>query len=259
MYAENFANSNEDIDGFRLLNGPDHVPVGVDRGQMYRFRDIPSGAALLQLRQEARVLAEGEAIRAGGALEEEGDWYSLDDAGLIKKGDKVTLAADAAVLGDKALMNVQVDGAISVISLERVQRRIVIDDDTDARVLPILRKGTERHRAFKDAAEKWERISFSDWKVPGPRTVSWCGRFLAKRGGPMAHHEWWRSVTRLGNGDYGVAEHEAVMRMLQEAVEYDQLDVVNLGCIEHSMRRAQLIEYYHREKTKQDAASKDRQ
>eukprot|EP00973_Karenia_brevis_P039947 5514113-Karenia_brevis.AAC.1 len=98
MYAESFANTNEDIDGFRLLNGPEHVPVGVDRALLYRFREVPSGATLVQLRGEARVLAEGEAIRAGGVMEDEGQWYSLDEAGAVKRGDKVNLAADAAIL-----------------------------------------------------------------------------------------------------------------------------------------------------------------
>eukprot|EP00973_Karenia_brevis_P056024 7792432-Karenia_brevis.AAC.1 len=77
-------------------------------------------------------------------------------------------------MGDKALMNVAVDGSNVVISLERVrredlenwkkQKKIVVDDDTDARVLPILRKGNERHRPFKDAADKWEQITFTDWR-----------------------------------------------------------------------------------------------
>eukprot|EP00973_Karenia_brevis_P018418 2525794-Karenia_brevis.AAC.1 len=109
-----------------------------------------------------------------------GLWYSLDEAGIIKRGDKVDLSIDAAVLGDKALMNVAVDGINNVISLERVrrellsdwkkQKKIEVDDDTDARVLPILRKGTARHRPFKSAADKWEQITFSAWRVPGPRT-----------------------------------------------------------------------------------------
>eukprot|EP00973_Karenia_brevis_P011837 1606546-Karenia_brevis.AAC.1 len=97
-----------------------------------------------------------------------------------------------------------------------------------------------------------------DWKVKGPRTVGWCAKFLSKRGGPVAHHEWWRNTTKLSMTDFGVSEHESIMRSLQDAVEYDQLDIVNLSSFEHMLRRAQLIEYYHREKVRQDTLGKDR-
>ena len=55
--------------------------------------------------------------------------------------------------------------------------------------------------------------------------------------------------------DYGVMEHETAMRAVTAALEYDQLDAVNLLCLEHVMRRAQLVEYYHKEKKRADGSS----
>ena len=71
----------------------------------------------------------------------------------------------------------------------------------------------------------------------------------------MARHEWWKSTAKLTNEDYGVTFHEAVLRALQAGAEYDQLDLVNLASMEHLIRSAQLIEYYHRERSRQEGAS----
>ena len=55
--------------------------------------------------------------------------------------------------------------------------------------------------------------------------------------------------------DYGVAFHESVLRAVQAGAEYDQLDIVNLASMEHLLRSAQLIEYYHRERSRQEGAT----
>ena len=52
-----------------------------------------------------------------------------------------------------------------------------------------------------------------------------------------------------------MTEHQSGMRAFQDAAEYDQLDCVNLACLEHMLRRCQLIEYYHKEKVRQANAT----
>jgi len=42
---------------------------------------------------------------------------------------------------------------------------------------------------------------------------------------------------------------------MSAALEYDQLDAVNLLCLEHVMRRAQLVEHYHKEKKRADGSA----
>ena len=47
------------------------------------------------------------------------------------------------------------------------------------------------------------------------------------------------------------------MRALTDALQYDQLDTVNLASFEHFLRRAQLIEHFHKEKVRQAAVSSE--
>lgn len=46
-----------------------------------------------------------------------------------------------------------------------------------------------------------------------------------------------------------------MMRALEEGSEYDQLDLMNLGLVEHMLRRALLVEYFHRERLRQELTS----
>ena len=55
----------------------------------------------------------------------------------------------------------------------------------------------------------------------------------------------WKQLTKLQVHDYGVEFHEAVMRIVELVVTYDQLDATNVAAIEVALRRAQIIEYYH--------------
>ena len=69
----------------------------------------------------------------------------------------------------------------------------------------------------------------------------------------MAHHEWGRSVGEIGEADFGVLEHEAIMRMIHHLAEYDQMDMTNLAGVEVMLRRAQMIEHFHRERQRLEA------
>eukprot|EP00973_Karenia_brevis_P070894 9853470-Karenia_brevis.AAC.2 len=179
---EDFSSANQDIDGFRLCQGVDHIPPGIDRGDTYRFRELPAGPDMLQYKSEARLLAESEAIRSGDVMGGQSGWYARESIGNIKLGDSVPLDPAATVLGNKALQTIQFEGEEKVILLEQVRGdhlsdwkakyKLEADTETDARVLAILRKGDERFRVYRDACDKWQQVSFADWKVSGPRTVA---------------------------------------------------------------------------------------
>eukprot|EP00971_Amphidinium_carterae_P351450 6492120-Amphidinium_carterae.2 len=93
--------------------------------------------------------------------------------------------------------------------------------------------------------------AFSDWGVQRPRTVAWCLEFINRRGGgPLDHHRYWRTTLGMSKDAWGVAEHEMVMKQIDQACCYDALDVTNLSCFETALRKAQLIEYaYHMDAT----------
>ncbi|CAK0853323.1 unnamed protein product [Prorocentrum cordatum] len=268
VYMEDFSRHNEDIEGFRLSDRRGGGPHGIDPQDVYRFRQEPEGTHLQGLRDEARLLARSEAARGGGAPAGNADlWYAIEEAPGIQTGSVVRLNEEAVISGDRAIHFYVHDGVEKRVfcvrcpaaDLADVKKkfRIETDDDCDARTLPIKSVAGQRKRDFSDAVEKMELVSFSDWEthIPGPRTTRWCLDFLRRRNGPLAHHEWWKSTAKLNSDDYGVSFHEAVLRAVQTGAEYDQLDLVNLAPMEHLLRSAQLIEYYHRERTRQEGAA----
>eukprot|EP00973_Karenia_brevis_P077359 10746733-Karenia_brevis.AAC.1 len=48
IYYEDFSASNRDIESLRLCSANDVIPLGVDRAETYRFRELPAGAELTQ-------------------------------------------------------------------------------------------------------------------------------------------------------------------------------------------------------------------
>ena len=138
-----------------------------------------------------------------------------------------------------------------------VQVELVTDDHLDvwkaecrpldARILPAaVLPGGKRGRRFGDAVAMVSEEAFGDWPVAGPRTTLWCLQFLARTNqGALEHHYKWKQLSKLQVHDYGVEFHEAVMRIVELAVTYDQVDSTNLSALEVALRRAQIIEYYH--------------
>ena len=90
--------------------------------------------------------------------------------------------------------------------------------------------------------------------MAGPRTALWCLQFLSKRGqGPLEHHYTWKQLSKLQVHDYGVEFHEAVMRIVEMSIVYNQVDGSNLASLEVALRRAQIIEYYHMQRLRDGA------
>ena len=113
----------------------------------------------------------------------------------------------------------------------------------DARILPAaVLPGGKRGRRFADAVAMVSEEAYADWPVAGPRTVLWCLQFLARTNqGALEHHYKWKQLSKLQVHDYGVEFHESVMRIVELAVTYDQVDPTNLAALEVALRRAQII------------------
>lgn len=129
---------------------------------------------------------------------------------------------------------------------------------SDTRILGMsTNAGKRRKLQWRELCMKAQEENFSDWPVPGPRTVRWCLDFLNRRGGgPLDHHKWWVSTHRLTDDLWGVAEHEWIMKMADSAGCYDQVDLCNLSHMEWAFRRAQLIEHtYSEHRSALDTAS----
>lgn len=115
----------------------------------------------------------------------------------------------------------------------------------DARVLPVRTSEEGRHREWSDCVAEFSEESFEDWPVAGPRTAKWCTQFLRRRHAPLDHHLMMRSVAKVSPEDWGIQEHERLLRMLAVAAEYDQLDLTNCAWAEMALRQCQTIEWVY--------------
>eukprot|EP00974_Lingulodinium_polyedra_P033816 3251869-Lingulodinium_polyedra.AAC.1 len=77
----------------------------------------------------------------------------------------------------------------------------------DARILPVKEGPTGRSRTWSQVVEDAKEEAYDDWPIKPPRTAKWCAVYLLKEGGPMLHHEMWRSKRKLQLSDYGVETH----------------------------------------------------
>ena len=118
----------------------------------------------------------------------------------------------------------------------------------DARVLPVVWVHDRRHRDWPDAARKSRQEDFADFPIGKPRRARWCADYLVNDGGPVLHHEVWRSRRRLQATDLGVDMHDTLSRIIEYLGTYDQVDLANNAGVEFLFRKMQLIEYYYDEK-----------
>jgi hypothetical protein len=129
---------------------------------------------------------------------------------------------------------------------------------SDARTLPVLSTAVGRHREFSSLAELCEEELFDDFPLTGPRTAHWCLNFLRRRHTPTDHHMSFRTMARLGSDAWGMGEHEQLLKMIELAGSFDQLDLSNLAWAEMAFRRIQVIEWVHHERVRESEASGDR-
>ena len=67
-------------------------------------------------------------------------------------------------------------------------------------------------RQWRDVSKEIREERIEDWNVPGPRTSSWCVRFLNRRS--PSDHRWWTQNHALKPD--GVAEHGNLMKILDK-------------------------------------------
>ena len=190
---------------------------------------------MAQLMIQATALAQAEAFRYGRRVAGRGDhvWVALETVGHIQRGSMQVPSAQSVLSEDRGVLIVEAQPGPGLLwaAIRRLARDQLDDvlkqmgigakEETDARVLPVGFKDGKRGRKFAEVVELSQQVDFKDWAVAGPRRAGWCLTFLVKRGGPLAHHEWWRSVGKLSETNVGVLEHERIMRSVMHLTEYD--------------------------------------
>ena len=265
VFPEHISLENDDISGFRVGRAL-QLPAGLDDSNTYRFRNMPAGEEMTQMRLDAQHAAAALAFPPGAgpglaappaaapacapasAASAGGKWVCIESTEHRLRGDIVSLDGSEIVQGDLAL---KPDGG-SWIAIRRMG-----DDDiskykgkeaaADARLLGISFQGLQRdERLWRDVSKETHAEEFADWNVPGPRTAAWCVRFLNRRnGGPMDHHRWWMTNHGLQADVWGATEHENLMKILDRLGRFDGLDLSNLAGAELAFRRLQPIEYFY--------------
>lgn len=112
-------------------------------------------------------------------------------------------------------------------------------------------RNMERKREWSSVCESMSEEAFGDWPVRGPRTTMWCCQFMGKRHNPLDHHLMFRSTANLQVEQWGVSEHATMMRLIETAAVYDQLDISNCAWAEVAFRRAQVIEWAYSDKIRE--------
>ncbi|CAK0857017.1 unnamed protein product [Prorocentrum cordatum] len=115
-------------------------------------------------------------------------------------------------------------------------------------------------REWREVVDACEEEPFGDFPVAGPRSAWWCLDFLRRRHTPTDHHPMFKTTARLQSEQWGVQEHEQLMKYIELAGTYDRLDLSNCAFAEATFRRAQTIEwsYHDRLREADSASSKDK-
>jgi hypothetical protein len=129
---------------------------------------------------------------------------------------------------------------------------------SDARTLPIATRPSGRHRDFKEVAELCQEEDFEDFPLKGPRTASWCLRFLQRRHAPVDHHMSFKINARCKSDAWGMQEHEQLLKMVELAGSYDQVDLSNMAWAELCFRRIQTIEWVYHERLRDGEGHSDK-
>lgn len=133
-----------------------------------------------------------------------------------------------------------------------VRQRITdVEDDkpSGARVLPVyFRAGDgKRERTWQSVCETVQSAVIDDFPLRGPRTAMWCLRYLARQQmHPDDYHLRVKQRFKLHVSDWGVSQHQLAMTAVAIACCSDQVDLPNVGTIQHLLREAQMVEYHYR-------------
>ncbi|CAK0894817.1 unnamed protein product, partial [Prorocentrum cordatum] len=231
---------------------------------------VGAGFVQLALRDAAPEGADtGGAIVAGTATPRTGVWRVVEEGNSLGYDVGCEVNPVTVYIGCKGVYSP--DGKDSVFVefsdedegdfVKRVAPRPPPKESAaqDARTLAIKFNPQGRMRDWRDVVDSCQQEEFEDFPVSGPRSMSWCLHFLRRRHTPLDHHLMFRSTCSLKPEQWGVAEHETLLRIIELAGQYDQLDVTNLACMEAAARRVQTIEWAYHDKIREtDAGSTSR-
>lgn len=276
IYVETLDPGNSDLVGFYVGGANGALPPGLAGRNIYGFGGI-SARDYRQLLADGKTEAEAEKGRRGIAMPapiaaagggDDSVWVLAEMVTGHRIGDEINLSPGAVTDGDWGLHHMtDADGKARIVLAARVKReelagfceeRIQLcreaeassGDDLlaaeDARTLAV-RFGVngERSRGFKESVQEMRIEEFSDFPF-NPRT---CSEYLKAISdvaeSALSQHTMWVTQAGIPSGDRAIYEDDCLARILDYAVKFDGLNIVNLASFELLARRRQLIAEAH--------------
>ena len=214
--------------------------------------------AAAQLTAPAIPSTPGPALAATGQAPVGWGWYLAEDMpdGSGKFGDSMPVGTAGgptlvSYCGRRGL--VQCAGGVcevfcALLAVTEVDHFTRTFRGSDARTLPVVTGATGRLRDWRSVVSDSREEKLADFPVMDPRTSKWCAEYQMRDGGPILHHEMWKSRRRLQVTDWGVATHEVLSQIVEYLGARDQCDVYNLSGAEIAYRHLQLVEHYYDER-----------
>ena len=193
-------------------------------------------------------------------------WRAIEEVGDVKPGDVVAAPSTDKRCGVRGIVKLKprlfVFARLDVWDGKKLFLKNATgaaEPASDARVLAVESGSRGRGRTFPSYVDAVSEEDFDDFPITGPRSVTWCLEFLRKRHQPSDHHLMFKTAAKLQSDQWGVQEHEHLMRFIEFGCLYDQLDLTNLAIGEALFRRAQTIEWVYHDKLRDAGTdSKDR-
>ena len=118
------------------------------------------------------------------------------------------------------------------------------EDAEDIRVLGDHRSRVGRRDLdFRDAVESMKEQTIADWPDQGPRAcLEYLKSIALGAGNLLTYQAEWQRLSGVAEGGVQGHEHRCHLETLRRAICHDQLNVVNLTCFEHIVRRVIQVE-----------------
>ncbi len=276
VYTDTLDSSNSDLTGFHVGLPGGGLPAAIAGGNVYGFGAL-TAADYRGLLEQGRTEASAERTRRGlgaivapanPAVADDKKWVLAEMVTGHKIGEEVQMAAGSVNDGDWGLHHmVDSEGQNRVVIVSLVKKddldafcdeRILLCREAEAvageelisaeddRTLSIKYGiNGERSRGFKESVQEMRVSEFSDFPF-NPRTChDYMKAVSSIAESCLSQHNMWLTQSGIPSGDRSQFEDDCLARVIDYAVKYDGLNVVNLASFELIARRRQLIAEAH--------------
>lgn len=280
IYCESMDPANPDLSLFFHI--PDgSLPPGVPPIQIYSFGGMTANE-YAQFMVEGRRERDAElarrglagppvapiAVAAGVGDDDEEIWVLAEMLAGHQIGEVVVRDPGAPIEGSRSLIKLRDSSNVEHVVLAAKVRRGDLDAFCESRI-KMARESTscagddriaaddvrtlsiqygangERSRSFRRSVEEMQQVEFDDY----PFTLRTCQDYLKAVAGIgeccYAQHLAWVQQSKIPEGDRAIYEDEVLSKVVDTAIRYDGLNIVNLASFEMIVRRKQLLAEAH--------------